>query len=145
MSVRQVMTRILYSLNPLFAGGDGQHAETLPTEPRAVKVLRPCRFVGEKLSLETGLVKIAACDGHGATVGFETIPGLLAVKVQTENPIRNDAYVLPLADVHPPLKRFSHVFNPQIIRRQQADVVAVPARHFNGHHDVGNQQGMFKE
>ena len=47
MSMLQVLTRFLYSLNPLSAGGDGQHAKPLPAEPGAMKVLRPGCFVGE--------------------------------------------------------------------------------------------------
>ncbi len=145
MSVRQALTHFYYSLNPLFVGGDGQHAKPLPAEPGAVKVLRPSRFVGEQFSLETGLVKIAACHGHGVTVGFKEIPTLFAVEFQTKYPVGNDPAFLPLADVHLPLKRFAPVRDLQIVRRQQPDVFPVPARQFKSNHNIGNQQGVLKE
>lgn len=75
MSMCQALTRFYYSPNPLFAGGHGQHAESLPAEPGTVKVLRPGCFVGQQFSVETGLVKLVSCDGHGAPVGFKAIPG----------------------------------------------------------------------
>jgi len=143
--MRQALTHFYYSLNPLFVGGDGQHAEPLPAEPGAVKVLRPSRFVGEQFSLETGLVKIAACHGHGAPVGLEEIPILVPAEFQAKNPVGNDPAFLPLADVHFPLKWFAHVCDSQITRRKQPEVFVFPARQFNRHHDVGNQQGVLKE
>ena len=111
VSVCQALTRMYYSLNPLCAGGDGQNAEPLPAKPGAVKVLRPSGGVGEKFSVETGLVKLAARDGHGAPVGFEAIPGLLAIKLQAKHPVRNDPNLLPLADFHLPLKGIAHIGN----------------------------------
>ena len=70
---------------------------------------------------------------------------MFAVEFQTKNPVGNDAAFLPLADIHLPLKWFAHFRDLQIVRRQQPNVFAVPARQFNGNHDVGNQQGVFKE
>ena len=145
MSVRQALTRLNYSLNPLLIGGDGQHAEPLPAEPSAVNVLRPCRFIGEQFSLETGPVKVAARDRHGIPVGFEEIPTLISADLQAKNPVGNDAAFLPLADVHLPLKRFAHIRDLQLVRRQQPDVFPVPTCQFNRHHDVGNQQGVLKK
>ena len=66
----QFLTRFFYSLNPLRTGGDGHHPEALPAKPRAVKVLRPGRFVGEQFSLQAGLVKVATRYGHRAPVSF---------------------------------------------------------------------------
>ena len=141
----QSLTRFNYPLNPLSAGGDSQNTKPLPTEPGAVEVLRPSRFVGEQFPLETGSVEVVACDGHGVPVGFEEIPALIPVGLQAENPVGNDTAFLPLADVHLPLKRFAHIRDLQIVRRQQADIFPVPARQFNRHHDVGNQQGVLKK
>ena len=114
--MRQALTRCYYSLNPLAAGGDGEDAEPLPTEPGAVQVLRPSCCVSEQFPLETGLVKIAARDRHGAPVSFETIPELSAVKFQAENPVGNHADFLPLPDVHLPLKRLAHTGDGKISR-----------------------------
>ena len=111
----QPLTRLNYPLNPLFAGGDGQNTEPLPTEPVAVEVLGPCRFVGEQFPLKTGPIKVAAGDRHGVTVGFEEIPTLIPVGLQAKNPVGNDAAFLPLADVHLPLKRFAHIRDSQIV------------------------------
>ena len=145
MSMRQALTRLLYSLNPLAAGGDGQHTESLPTEPGAVQVLCPGRFVGEQFSLKTGLVEIAAGDGHRAPVSFEEIPALFPGEFQPKNPVGNDPAFLPLADVHLPLEGFAQIRDLQIIRRQQPDVFAVTARQFKGNHNVANQQGVFQK
>ena len=143
MSMLQTPARLYHPLNPLAAGGDRQHAETLPMEPGAMQVLCPGGFVGQQLALNTGLVKVAACDRHGAPVGFEKIPALAALVFQTKDAVGNDAAFD--ADVHLPLKRFAHFRDVQILNRQQPDVRPMPAREFKRDHDVRDHQGMFQK
>src|SRR5580693_3061469 len=95
-------------------------------------VLCPSRFIGQQLSVKTGLVQIAARDGHGGAVSFKKIPAPLAVEFQTEDAVGNDAASVTLADVHIPLKRFTHFWNVQIVRCQRPNAVSIPASQFNG-------------
>ena len=69
-----------------------------------VNVLYPRHFIGQQLPVKTGLVQIAARDGHGGPVGLKKIPAALAVGFQTENLVGDDAAAVLPADVHIPLE-----------------------------------------
>lgn len=149
MATVQFRTGIDQGLHPRGTPGDREDAEAMEPESGAVDGLGPGRRIGQEFALEGGLGKGSPPHRHGSPVGFQKEAGALQgvrwiEMLQGKHPVGDDAELLAVGESDLPAERWSFAGEPKFVIVNEADA-GLPARKLDGHHHVGNQEGMFKE
>lgn len=132
------------------ARGHREHPEPMDTEFALVNFLRPGGFVCEEFSVKGRLAEALADHRHGAAVGFEEViyPLWFSIRMrefQGKDPIGDDAELFPVTQAYFPLKRLMLRRKAKLVFVEEANAGMRSARQFDGGHDIGDKDRMFKE
>lgn len=119
----------------------------------------PCLLIAKELPEEARLPETLPLDWHGAPVGFEeeegTVPTLqLTFEAKPEDLIRLHAQAMELpalADIDLPAERQTQApgslrcQREHLLGRNEPYPLAAPAGDLEGHHNLGDREGVVKE
>jgi hypothetical protein len=145
--------------DPLLARGHGEDPEVRDAEVPSVKALPPGLAVAEELAPEGGLLKALPHNGHRTAIGFEEKVGAALVLWRTGEAEPEDAIRLSTEAVE--LLALSHFDLPTerqaqspgrfrrsgeyLLGRDELHPLSVAAGHLEGHHDLGDGEGVAEE